>query len=215
MKRILCLFIIIMEIFSVSVYAKEQVYCFIGDSRAESLKKHVKTDKKIIWICKSGANFSYYWKNKKKIKNLDKDIIVFYQLGVNRRYPGKHFRALNDLSKLGFKKVYFLLAGPVETSKIKKYNYKVSNKEINRFNKAMLKKWKGDYIDSTGVIKNHLYTYDGLHYKERTSKVWFKHIFEEVEKDLEEEVSDKEEWEEFEMDEGKNEEEDEPIILEE
>lgn len=152
----------------------------------------------------------------RKNKKLDKDTTVFYQLGVNWMYSKSHSKALNDLGRLGFKKVYFLFVAPVEDARVKRLKY--SNKRINNFNKEMLSKWDGEYIDSTKAILKDFHTVDGLHYGAKTSIAWFNHIFKVVDEDIAKEKQSKQKAEEIE---NKSDDEDflddweeEPIILE-
>jgi hypothetical protein len=157
----------------------EASYLFIGDSRFVGMQSVVATDSSIEWIDKVGAGHRFYWQNRDAIAAHDKNTTVIYALGVNDLDASRCLKALQDLSNLGFKRIYFVATTPIDEAKAHARGYTVTNAQIMKFNAdvaAALPPRVYDIDAYAYLLEKGIESNDGLHYQAPTYRQWYTYM---------------------------------------
>lgn len=160
-------------------------YIFVGDSRFVGMKDalggHVDSDVEII--AKVGQGLAWLKKTAPSLYDKTGKTIIF-NLGVNDLYNASlYVEYYNNMPKsfLENNRVIFMTVNPVNEKKEAEYGYKVTNKEIEKFNNTLKENLDKNFLmidTNTYAQLNDFTTTDGLHYNNKTYIGIFDHAIE-------------------------------------
>ena len=126
-----------------------------------------------------GDHFQY----QELVENCDRDTVIVYNLGVNDLNAQQAITALNALSSLGFRHVWFSTLGPVNEEIGASYGYTITNEQIIQFNEQVA----ANVPANVGVVDSFYYlwyngfnTLDGIHYDGPTYSSWYRYLMSSV-----------------------------------
>ena len=125
------------------------------------------------------AERCFYWQNRDAIAAHDKNTTVIYALGVNDLDASRCLKALQDLSNLGFKRIYFVATTPIDEAKAHARGYTVTNAQIMKFNAdvaAALPPRVYDIDAYAYLLEKGIESNDGLHYQAPTYRQWYTYM---------------------------------------
>ena len=155
-------------------------FVLVGDSRFVGQENYNLTNSKTTYIAKVSQGLTYLKNQETKMKSYDSSKTAYViNMGVNDLYNANNYVTyINDLAKNYKGDIYFLSVNPVDEAKSSSYGYKVSNKDIESFNKTLKNGLKNvTYIDSYNYLKQNGYdTADGIHYTQKTYEKIYNYI---------------------------------------
>lgn len=158
-------------------------YLMIGDRRFVGMQTTVTADPNVFWLDQVGAGSDLYFQYQELVENCDRDTVIVYNLGVNDLNAQQAITALNALSSLGFRHVWFSTLGPVNEEIGASYGYTITNEQIIQFNEQVA----ANVPANVGVVDSFYYlwyngfnTLDGIHYDGPTYSSWYRYLMSSV-----------------------------------
>lgn len=143
----------------------------------------ITADPNVFWLDQVGAGSDLYFQYQELVENCDRDTVIVYNLGVNDLNAQQAITALNALSSLGFRHVWFSTLGPVNEEIGNSYGYTISNEQIIQFNEQVA----ANAPANVGVVDSFYYiwyngfsTLDGIHYDGPTYSSWYRYLMSSV-----------------------------------
>ena len=158
--------------------AAASAFCFIGDSRFVGMDSAVPMAYRtnVGWLAETSVGNRWFWNYGEAIKDLSRDTVIVYGLGVNDLDSVECVSVLTYLRDLGFQYIYFVAAGPVDEAKAEAYGYTRTNRQIMEYNQEVY----ANLPDGVGALDSYVFlmsngfdTWDGIHYKDETYQIWF------------------------------------------
>lgn len=164
-------------------FQEPTTYLMIGDRRFVGMQTTATADPNVFWLDQVGAGSDLYFQYQELVENCDRDTVIVYNLGVNDLNAQQAITALNALSSLGFRHVWFSTLGPVNEEIGASYGYTITNEQIIQFNEQVA----ANVPANVGVVDSFYYlwyngfnTLDGIHYDGPTYSSWYRYLMSSV-----------------------------------